>query len=150
SGVSSYKELDAAIEFLKSKNVQLSVLQCTTSYPTPPDDYGVNVITELRERDSIPVGYSDHAAKLTTCIAAPVLGARILEFDAVFSRKSSGPDASSSLEMDEIQQLVKGVRDLEEALRHPVDKNDNSSFKELKMIFEKSLAVNKKLKAGHL
>jgi len=35
-----------------------------------------------------------------------------------------------------------------QALHNPIDKTDNSKFKSLKLIFEKSLAVNKNLKAG--
>ena len=95
------------------------------------------------------MGYSDHSARIETCIAAAALGADILEFHAVFDRRSFGPDASSSLEIDEIKQLVKSVRNIQLALQHPVNKSDNSSFKDLKNIFEKSLAVNKDLSAGH-
>jgi N-acetylneuraminate synthase len=108
------------------------------------------VIGELKERYGVAVGYSDHSAKIETCIAAVALGAEILEFHAVFSRNSLGPDSSSSLEIEEITQLVKAVRKIETALRHPVDKSDNSNFTELKNIFEKSLAVNKALKAGQV
>jgi len=150
SGMSSFQELDKTVEFLKLRNVDYSILQCTTAYPTQPENYGLNVIGELKKRYGVPVGYSDHSAKIETCIAAAALGAEILEFHAVFSRNSLGPDASSSLEIEEIIQLVKAVRNIETAFQHPVDKSDNSNFTELKNIFEKSLAVNKDLKAGHV
>lgn len=149
SGMSSYAELDATIEFLKEKKISYSILQCTTAYPTQPEQYGLNVIQELLERYQVPVGYSDHSAKMETCIAATALGAEILEFHAVFSRNSFGPDASSSLEIDEIEKLVKSVKNISNALENPVDKSDNNAFDELKSIFEKSLAVNKDLKKGH-
>ena len=150
SGMSSFEELDHTVALLKKRKMKISILQCTTAYPTQPENYGLNVIGELKERYGVPVGYSDHSAKIETCIAAAALGAEILEFHAIFSRNSLGPDASSSLEMEEITQLVKAVRKLEIALQHPVDKSDNSKFTDLKNIFEKSLAVNKDLKAGHV
>jgi len=150
SGMSSFEELDRTVEFLKERNVNLAILQCTTAYPTQPENFGLNVIGELKERYGVPVGYSDHSAKIGTCIAAATLGAEILEFHAVFSRNSLGPDASSSLEIEEVTQLVEAVRKLETALQNPVDKSDNYKFTELKNIFEKSLAVNKDLKAGHV
>ena len=150
SGMSSFEELDQTVDFLKKRKVEISILQCTTAYPTQPENYGLNVIGELKERSGVPVGYSDHSAKIETCIAAAALGAEILEFHAVFSRNSLGPDAGSSLEMEEITQLVNAVRNIETALQHPVDKSDNSKFTGLKNIFEKSLAVNKALKAGHV
>ncbi len=145
SGMSSYEELDKAVDFLKSKDVEYSILQCTTSYPTQPEQYGLNVISELKKRYNVPVGFSDHSAKLETCVAAVALGAEILEFHAVFNKQQFGPDVTSSLTIDDISVLVTSVNNIEKALQHPVNKNDNSSFKNLKSIFEKSLAINKDL-----
>ena len=149
SGMSSYDELDKAVDFLKLKDVEYSILQCTTSYPTQPEQYGLNVISELKKRYNVPVGFSDHSAKLETCVAAVALGAEILEFHAVFDKQQFGPDVTSSLTIDDISALVTSVNNIEKALQHPVNKNDNSSFKILKSIFEKSLAINKDLKKGH-
>tara|TARA_R110001583_G_scaffold162719_1_gene314986 strand:- start:41774 stop:42772 length:999 start_codon:yes stop_codon:yes gene_type:complete len=149
SGMSSFEELDNTVQFLKERNVEFSILQCTTAYPTKPDQFGLNVIQELKERYHVPVGYSDHSSTIETCIAATVLGAELLEFHVVFDKASLGPDAKSSLTFPEINQLVKVVRTLEIALKNPVDKNNNKEFEKLKNIFEKSLAVNKNLKAGH-
>lgn len=149
SGMSSFEELDSTVDFLKEQKAKFSILQCTTSYPTRPENYGLNVIQELKERYNVPIGFSDHSAKIGTCIAAASLGAEIIEFHAVLDRNSNGPDATSSLEMDEIKELVQAVINIEIALENPIDKSDNSDFKELKNIFEKSLAVNKDLKKGH-
>jgi N,N'-diacetyllegionaminate synthase len=150
SGMSSIKELDKTVNFLKDRFIEFSILQCTTAYPTVPINYGLNIIQEFKTRYGVPIGYSDHSAEIATGIAATALGAEILEFHAVFSRNSLGPDASSSLEMGEISQLVRAVKKIEYALKNPVNKSDNSSFKNLKNIFEKSLAVNKDLEIGHI
>lgn len=150
SGMSSYEELDDTVSFLNSKGVDFSILQCTTSYPTEPDQYGLNVIQELKERYKVPVGYSDHSAKVGTGIAAVALGAEILEFHAVFSKHDFGPDVSSSLTIEAIKVLTQSVRTIEKALNNPIDKSDNTKFTELKSIFEKSLSINKDLRAGHM
>ncbi len=150
SGMSSYSELDETVKFLQERNVDFSILQSTTSYPTVPENYGLNVISEMRNRYSVPIGYSDHSAKIETCIAATALGAEILEFHAVLDKNSKGPDTSSSLEIKEIKTLVRAVKNISRALNSPIDKGDNSGFLELKNIFEKSLAVNKELPAGHV
>ncbi len=78
------------------------------------------------------------------------LGAEVLEFHAVLNRQVFGPDTTSSLTIQEIEALVKAVRDIEIANQSPINKNDTSKFSELKLIFEKSLAVNKDLKKGHI
>ena len=148
--MSSFEELDNTAEFLRERKVEFSILQCTTSYPTRPENYGLNVIKELKERYNTIVGFSDHSAKIETCIAATALGAEILEFHAVFSRKMFGPDASSSLEMVEIKQMVAAVKNIHLAQKNPVSKEDNSGYTDLKNIFEKSLAVNKDLPVGHM
>lgn len=150
SGMSSYEELDQTVAFLKERNVSFSILQCTTAYPTEPEQYGLNVIQELKNRYNVPIGFSDHSAKIETCIAATALGASILEFHAVFDRQLFGPDSKSSLTIEEIQNLVISVRNIKRALDNPIDKNSNESFTALKQIFEKSLAVNKKLPQGNV
>ena len=150
SGMSSYDELDQTVAFLKERNVHFSILQCTTAYPTQPEQYGLNVIQELKKRYNVPVGFSDHSAKIATCIAATALGASILEFHVVFDRQLFGPDSKSSLTILETQDLVSAVRNLIKALSHPIDKNNNQDFAGLKQIFEKSLAVNKDLPKNHI
>jgi len=68
------------------------------------------VIDELKARYGVPVGFSDHSGEIFACLAAASRGAEILEFHAVFDKRMFGPDAKSSLNIDEISTLVKGVR----------------------------------------
>lgn len=149
SGMSSFEELDKTIAFLKENKATYSILQCTTSYPTKAEQFGLNVIQELKDKYKVKVGFSDHSAKIETCIAATALGAEILEFHVVFDRRQFGPDSKSSLTIDETTQLVTAVRTIKIALDNPIDKSNNESFTALKQIFEKSLAINKSLPKGH-
>ena len=148
SGMSSFAELDVSVDFLQKRNIDVSVLQCTTAYPTKPEEWGLNVIGELKARYDLPTGFSDHSGDIFACLAAVAKGAEILEFHAVFDKRMFGPDTKASLTIDEIKKLVEGVRAIEISLKHNIDKQDNTRFSELKGIFEKSLAVNKDLKAG--
>ena len=150
SGMSSFNELDETINFLKKFDNKISILQCTTKYPTDSKDIGLNVIEELRNRYSIEVGLSDHSGEIYPSLAAVSLGAKILEFHAVFDKNMFGPDSNSSLTISEITQLVEGVRFIEESLENKIDKSDTSKFKNLKDIFEKSLAINKNMKSGEV
>lgn len=150
SGMSSFDELDKTVDFLKNKNVDFSILQCTTAYPTKPEQFGLNVINELKQRYDVTVGFSDHSAKVSTGIAAVALGAEILEFHVVFHREIFGPDAKASLTIEETKQLVESVVDIQSAIDNPIDKNNNNQFNELKSIFEKSLAINKNLPKNHI
>lgn len=148
SGMSSYDELSAAVSIFREAGAELSILQCTTKYPTAPSDIGLNVIRELRSRFNVPAGLSDHSGKIFSLLAAVSLGAEVLEAHIVFDKRMFGPDSSSSLSIEDFSSLVEGVRDIELMINNPIDKNNNAQFKGLKNIFEKSLAVNTDLKAG--
>ncbi len=150
SGMSSFSELDETINFLKQFDNKVSILQCTTMYPTGAKDIGLNVIKELKERYNLPIGLSDHSSTIFPSLAAASLGAEILEFHAVFDKNIFGPDSKSSLNISEIKQLVDGVRFLEQSFKTKINKNNNQQFKDLKNIFEKSLSINKEMKAGDI
>lgn len=148
SGMSSYEEIDRAAELLRAQNCDFSILQCTTAYPTKPEQWGLNVLSELMERYRVPVGFSDHSGDLFACLAATAIGAEIIEFHVAFDKRMFGPDSPASLTVDQVKLLVKGIRQIRSALNNSVTKNDVSQFSDLKDMFEKSLAVNRDLKAG--
>lgn len=151
SGMCSWAELDAAVALIDSFGNPLSIFQCTTAYPTPAERIGLNVLQELKARyPQHRIGLSEHSGKIATGIAAVALGAELLEFHTVFDRRIFGPDATSSLTIDEVAELVQSIRFVESSLQNPIDKNDLSPYTGLKKIFEKSLALNKNLSAGHL
>lgn len=150
SGMSSWEELDATLAFLRPFGNALSLLQCTTAYPTAPEQWGLQVMAEMTGRYKLPVGFSDHSGDVFACLAAAALGADLLEFHVVFDKKMFGPDATSSLTIAQVKQLVQGLRQIVTARQSPVIKADNSAYESLQNMFEKSLAVNKDLPAGHL
>ncbi|TDE02045.1 N-acetylneuraminate synthase family protein [Flavobacterium sandaracinum] len=150
SGMSSFEELDKTVAFLRERKVEFSILQCTTAYPTLPEQYGLNVIQELKDRYNVPVGFSDHSARMETCIAATAMGAEILEFHVVFDRQLFGPDVKASLTIQETKDFVVSVHTIATALANPINKNNNTEFAGIKQIFEKSLAVNKNLPKNHI
>lgn len=149
SGMSDFSELDQAITLLTKFGCPLSILQCTTRYPTRPQEIGLNLIRELKQRYHLPVGLSDHSGTIFPALSAVTFGAEIIEFHTVFDRRMFGPDAKASLTIDETSQLVAGIRFTELMRDTPVDKNDIRPFAELKRVFGKSLAVNMDLQKGH-
>ncbi|MCE7055261.1 N-acetylneuraminate synthase family protein [Algoriphagus sp. AGSA1] len=149
SGMSSMHELADTISFLKKFTNKLSVLQCTTAYPTIPNQWGLNVIKELKERFNLPTGFSDHSGDIFACLAAAAHGAEIFEFHVVFDKRQFGPDSSASITIDQTKQLCLGIRQIQESLFSPVQKDDTEKYEGLKSMFGKSLAVNKDLPKGH-
>ena len=146
SGMSSISELDDTISRLKKKKCDISLLQCTTSYPTRPKQWGLNVISELKERFSIPIGFSDHSGDIYACLFAAAMGAEIFEFHVVFDQVMFGPDSKSSLNLNQIKRLVSGLEQFKESTLNPVDKSLDTQFNESKVIFGRSLALRENVK----
>ncbi|AUC79537.1 N-acetylneuraminate synthase [Nonlabens sp. MB-3u-79] len=151
SGMSSYDELDKTVAFINNKGNNLSIFQCTTSYPSISGEWGLNLIPSFINKYNVPIGFSDHSGDIYACLAATTLGASLLEFHVVFDKQMFGPDANSSLTISEIKKLTNGVIQISNDLKSNSNfKRDNSKFADLKTIFEKSLAVNKDLKSGNI
>ena len=150
SGMSDWTELEETIQFLKPFGNDLSLLQCTTAYPTQPEEWGLAMLSEMKTRFNLPVGFSDHSSTPVAAIAAAALGAEILEFHAAFDKTMFGPDAKASLTIEEIKQVVDGVNMITTSLQSTYNKTNSSKYSELKTMFGKSLSVNKALKKGHV
>lgn len=151
SGMSSYNELKSAADFITNNGGRLdAVFQCTTAYPTPAEKYGLNVLADLKQIFGTKVGLSDHSGEIYAPLAATTLGAELLEMHVVFDKTMFGPDAGSSLTINDFKTLCNGVRKIEKALANPIDKSDITQFSELKVMFGKSISVNKNITAGHI
>ncbi len=150
TGMSDFDGIGRTIDFLGPINGDLSILQCTTEYPTPAERIGINVISELRKRFGIPVGISDHSGTVFPAIAAVAVGAEIVETHVTFDKRMFGPDAASSLDPDNLARMVEGVRFIEKAVANPVDKTDASAYAEIRRMFGKSLAVARDLEKNHV
>lgn len=149
SGMSSWAELDAAVETVRKFDAEVAVMQCTTAYPTPPEKVGLNVIEQLRKRYSCRVGLSDHSGTIYTGLAAATLGIDLLEVHITFSRKTFGPDVTSSVTIEELAQLVEGVRFIEKVMKNPVDKESMATdLIKIKSTFSKSVVATREISAG--
>lgn len=149
SGMSSWRELDEAVECLRGGGSEVSVVQCTSDYPCPYEQAGLNVMAEMRTRYGLPVGISDHTLTPYASFAAVVLGAAIIEKHLTFSRRMYGSDARHSIEPDEFRELVQGIRAIEVMLASPVDKDACAEgHHAMKRIFEKSVVSLQTIPAG--
>lgn len=146
SGMSDWAELDLAISVVRSA-CPTTIMQCSSVYPCPPERVGLNVIGEMAERYGLPVGYSDHTLGVAAPIAAVALGAVVVEKHFTFSRQMYGSDAKHSMEPGEFKLMALALREVWAMRVHPVDKNDASSYADMKRIFEKSIVTAQPVRA---
>jgi len=149
TGMSPLDEIDKAVARIKQHKLPLAVMQCTSSYPCPPERIGLNLLDLFRKRYDCAVGLSDHSATIYPGLAAAVLGADLLEVHVTLSREMFGPDVCASVTTSEMRQLVDGIRFVEEMLANPVDKDQSAEeSKELRRLFTKSVVAGVDLPAG--
>jgi N-acetylneuraminate synthase len=148
-GMSPLAEIDAAAQRIQAAGVPLTIVQCTSMYPCPPEKIGLNQIPALRERYRCAVGLSDHSGTIFPGLAAATLGIQYLEVHVTFSREMFGPDVPASISTTELRQLVAGVRFIETMMAHPVDKDGLASqMQPLRDLFTKSIVARLDLPQG--
>ncbi len=149
SGMSPWVHLDKAVQLLQQENSQFAVFQCTSKYPTPFSEVGLNVLSELRARYECPVGLSDHSGTPFPAIAAMALGCELIEAHVTFDRKMYGPDAVASVEFEELALMCRARDAIRDMLAHPLDKDAIADdLADMRAKFGKSLAPREALAAG--
>lgn len=149
TGMHPLSDIDAAAKIIRAAGAPLAVLQCTTAYPCPPEQIGINVLAELLARYQCPVGLSDHSGTIYPGLAAATLGASVVEVHVTLSRQAFGPDVAASLTTGELEQLVSGVRFIEKMNAHPIDKESMAeALAPLRNLFGKSVVARVDLQPG--
>ncbi len=152
TGMSTTAEIGNAIQTLKNSGTTrnlITVLQCTTAYPTPMGEVNLRAIQTLKEKFDIAVGFSDHALGIETSIAAVALGATVIEKHFTLDRKLPGPDHKASLEPNELKQMVNAIRNIEMALGDGIKKVMPSEVDNIETV-RKSIVASQSILAGEL
>jgi len=150
TGMATLGEIDAALEVLETAGTprtQISVLHCNTEYPTPMDDVNLRAMCSIRDAFGVAVGYSDHTAGIEVPIAAVALGATVIEKHITLDRNLPGPDHKASLEPDEFAEMVRVIRNIEQAMGDGIKRPSPSEAKN-KPIARKSLVAAKPIHVG--
>lgn len=149
TGMSGWTEIDQVVARAKRAGATLALLQCTSRYPTPPEEVGLNVLTEMRARCGVAVGLSDHSGTIFPSLAAVGLGADVVEVHVTLSRQAFGPDTMSSVTVEELAELCRGVAFLRAARAAPVDKDAMAeALAPTQAVFGKSAVALRSLPAG--
>lgn len=115
TGMSTFGDIARAIEHI-GRPRDVTLLHCTSAYPTPLDAVNLRAIMRMREQFSQPIGFSDHSLSVSVPAVAVGLGATVIEKHLTLDRHLEGPDHKASLEPDEFKLMVKYVREAEQAL----------------------------------
>ncbi len=149
TGMSTLDEIDAMVAQLRAGHVPFALMQCTTAYPCPPERVGLDLVDAYRQRYDCPAGLSDHSGTIYPGLAAATLGCQVLEVHVAFHRAMFGPDVVASVTVEELAQLVEGVRFIETMQGATVDKSRlGSELETLRRTFGKRVVAARDLAAG--
>lgn len=150
TGMSTMKDVYAIHKMLVECSAQFAILSCTSTYPTPMEDVNLNVIKSyLKCFPQTVIGYSGHELGYIPTIAAVALGARIIERHITIDRTMRGSDHIASLDPEQLDIVVKGIRDLEKALGSNI-KRIRDSEKPFMEKLCKSVVLAKDVKSGEI
>lgn len=135
TGMSTYNEIDMAVEVFKKNSCPYELLHCNSTYPMKNEDANLLMIPVLREKYGVKVGYSGHETGRIVSTSAVALGATSIERHITLDKTMYGSDQAASLEADDFQRLVKDIRVVEKALGNGE-----------KVLSEAEVAVRKKLR----
>lgn len=147
TGMSTLKEIEEALTLLK--DCQVSLLHANTQYPTPMEDVNLSAMKTIEYKFKVEVGYSDHTLGIEIPIAAVSLGASIIEKHFTLDKNMQGPDHKASLELDELKQMVKMIRNIEKAMGDGVKVPSRSETPNIE-IARKSIIAKCDIKKGEI
>ena len=151
TGMANLGEVEEAINTIRSVNseAKISLLHCTTNYPTPYEEVNLKAMQTLAAAFKLPVGYSDHTLGIEVPVAAVATGAKIIEKHFTLDKKLSGPDHKASLEPDELKKMIKAIRNIEMALGDGI-KRPNKSEIEIMKVSRRSLIATRDIRTGEI
>jgi len=147
TGMASLGEIDEAVNTLRANgSSQIALLKCTSAYPASPAEMNLRTIPHLSSTFDVVVGLSDHTLGISVAIAAVAVGVSIVEKHLTLSRSEGGPDSSFSMLPDEFAEMVKGIRQVDQALGRISYERTSSEIKS--QCFRRSLFVVQDVKVG--
>jgi N-acetylneuraminate synthase len=148
TGMADLADIEKALEVIYAEgNHEVILLQCAINYPPSYKDINLRAMDTMRRAFQLPVGFSDHTMGVTVDVAAVALGACVIEKHYTLDRTLSGPDHPFALEPDELKQMVKSIRDTEDALGSPI-KRHTKAEEEMYRLGRRSLVAACKIPKG--
>ncbi|MFA5676357.1 MAG: N-acetylneuraminate synthase [Christensenellales bacterium] len=150
TGMSTLCEVEEAIRLLrKNGSGPITLLQCNTSYPTPPENANLLAMRTMSDAFGLPVGYSDHTEGVEIALAAVALGACVVEKHFTLDKNMEGPDHRASLNPEELYNLVTGIRKIEAAMGNGIKKPTESEKINITAV-RKSIVASRSVKKGEI
>ncbi len=152
TGMANLGEVEDALDILTRSGTdkhKITVLHCNTEYPTPYNDVNLKAMVTIKNAFDVKIGYSDHTNGIEIPIAAVALGAEVIEKHFTLDKNMEGPDHKASLEPHEFAEMVKAIRNIENALGDGIKHPSKSEEKNINVV-RKSIVSLRAIKKGDI
>lgn len=150
TGMCTESEIKASVSLLRQLGSQFSLLHCNSTYPTPFKDVNLLYLGRLKKIAGTIVGYSGHERGFSVPVAAVALGAKIIEKHFTVDRSMEGSDHKVSLLPDEFADMVRQIREVEEAIGQDKEREVTQGELINRENLAKSLVTNQSIKKGQI
>lgn len=150
TGMSTEAEITEAVNLLQRLGAMYVLLHCNSTYPAPFKDVNLNYLERLKEIGDRPVGYSGHERDINIAIAAVAKGAKVIEKHFTIDKSMEGNDHKVSLLPQEFKAMVRGIRQVEEALGNATERRLSQGELINRETLAKSLVINCNLEPGQI
>lgn len=110
TGMSTWEEIDHAVEIFRMHNCPFELMHCNSTYPMEDEDANLALISVLRERYGCKVGYSGHERDIWPSVLSVAAGASSVERHITLDKNMYGSDQKASLEPEQLRALVREIR----------------------------------------
>lgn len=150
TGMATLDEIGAAIAALEKAGAareKMTVLHCNTEYPVPMSEVNLRAILTIREAFGVAIGFSDHTEGIEVATAAVALGATVIEKHFTLDRSLPGPDHRASLEPEALAQMIRAIRNIEQAMGDGIKRPSISEQRNIPIV-RKSLVAARPIRQG--
>lgn len=153
TGMCTMEDIEAAINVFLAENISkenITILHCNTEYPTPMNDVNLTAMLSIQQEFGTDIGYSDHTLGIEVPVAAVALGASVIEKHFTLDNTMEGPDHAASLEPNQLKEMVKAIRNIEQAIfGDGIKKPSESEMKNIE-IARKSIVASEQISKGEI
>lgn len=153
SGMATMNEIKEALDVFIDAGLSkdaITVLHCNTEYPTPMSDVNLMAMLSIQKKFQVKVGYSDHTLGIEVPIAAVALGGTMIEKHFTLDKNLPGPDQLSSLEPNQLNEMVSAIRNIELALSGSGIKEPSQSEIKNISVARKSIVAKTAIQKGEI
>lgn len=116
TGMCTMDEIKLAVDIFNDNNCPFILMHTCSEYPADNQNLNLKMLTTLKNKFNVNVGYSGHESSVIPSVFAVALGAVAIERHLTLDRAMYGSDQAASLEPRGFKSMTEKIRILNEVI----------------------------------